>query len=119
MHPGIWIVVTHLGIRSAKYIIVKAMSMMALLTGDRSKPPYIKLPSTVENNMGMIPTAGKANPVITAYGMISPNPNGNVRIVIARSWRQSSPDRIAMTDRCIIVCAVETTSADLKSNSLC
>jgi hypothetical protein len=63
----IWIVATHLGIRSAKYNIAKAMSMMALLTGERSKPPYMKLPSTVENNIGIIPTAGKANPVITAY----------------------------------------------------
>jgi len=105
--PGIWIVVTHLGIRSAKYIIVSAMSMMALLTGERNKPPYIKLPSTVENNMGIIPTAGKANPVITAYGMISPSPNGNVRIVIARSWRQSSPDRIAITDRCMLRVKIE------------
>jgi hypothetical protein len=98
---------TYLGIRSAKYIIVRPMSIMALLTGERSKPPYIKLPSTVENNMGMIPMAGKANPVITAYGIISPNPKGNVRIVIARSWRQSSPDRIAITDRCIVRVKIE------------
>lgn len=76
--------------------------MMALLTGERSNPPYIKLPSTVENNMGIIPMAGKANPVITAYGIISPNPKGNVRIVIARSWRQSSPVRIATTGRCML-----------------
>lgn len=48
-------------------------------------PPYMKLPNTAENNIGIIPTAGKANPVITAYGIISPSPKGNVRIVIARS----------------------------------
>ena len=80
-----YIVITYLGISSAKYNIVKAMSMMALLTGERSKPPYMKLPSTAENNIGVTPTAGKANPVITAYGIINPNPKGNVRIVIARS----------------------------------
>ena len=81
--------VTYLGTRSAKYSIVKAISMMDLLTGERSKPPYMKLPSTVDNNIGAIPTAGKGSPVITAYGTMSPNPKGNVRIVIARSWRQS------------------------------
>ena len=99
---GKLVIIAHLGIKSAKYNIVKVMSMMARLTGERSKPPYIKLPSTLENNIGVIPTAGKANPVITAYGIISPNPKGNVRIVIARSWRQSSPDRMATTGRCML-----------------
>lgn len=107
------LITTHLGIRSAKYNIVKAMSMMALLTGERSKPPYMKLPSTVENNIGIMPTAGKANPVITAYGIISPSPKGNVRIVIARSWRQSSPDRIPITGRCMLRVRIK----DLTSNS--
>jgi hypothetical protein len=76
--------------------------MMALLTGERSTLVYIKLPNTIEINIGARPTAGKAIPVITAYGSIKDNPRGNIRIVIARSWRQSSPDRIPMVGRCML-----------------
>lgn len=102
VNPDMWIYFTHLGIRSPKYNIVKAMSIMALLTGERSTFVYIKLPSTMEMNIGASPTAGKANPVITAYGSINDNPKGNIRIVIARSWRQSSPERMPMVGRCML-----------------
>jgi hypothetical protein len=61
--------------------------MMALLLGDRSKLVYIKLPNAAEKNIGAIPAAGKGCSVMTAYGIIRENPNGNIRIDIARSWR--------------------------------
>jgi len=76
--------------------------MMPFLLGDRSAPVYIKLPSTAEKNMGTRPMVGKVNPVITPYGSISPTPRGKVRIVIARSCRNDSPDRRELSECCIL-----------------
>jgi hypothetical protein len=62
---------------------------------------YIKLPSTVEKNMGIRPIVGKSNPVMIAYGSMSPAPRGKVRIVIARSCRNDSPDWGEFSGWCI------------------
>jgi hypothetical protein len=96
------IVATHLGSRSERYTRVKATSIWAFALGARSKLAYIKPPSTAEKTIGRIPRAGRDLPVMTENGNVNPIPKGRVRIVIARSWRYSSPDCRAVSDRCML-----------------